>query len=46
MARWREYKCFDCDQIFLLPENSRASTCPRCGSDRIQDGGTRDLTDQ
>ncbi len=39
-----EYKCFDCDQIFLLPQGSRATVCPRCGSDRIQHAGEMKVT--
>jgi len=46
MAKWSEYKCFDCDQIFLLPAGPKATTCPRCASDRIQYGGDRYLVDQ
>ncbi|MCY0909881.1 hypothetical protein [Sulfobacillus sp. hq2] len=34
-----EFKCFDCDQVFLLPQGSRATVCPRCSSDRIQHAG-------
>ncbi len=45
MAKWSEYKCFDCDQIFLLPAGRKAQTCPRCASDRIQYGGDRELVD-
>lgn len=46
VAKWSEYKCFDCDQIFLLPGGHRAATCPRCASDRIQYGGDRQLVDE
>ncbi len=39
-----EYKCFDCDQVFLLPAGSKATVCPRCASDRIQHGGQMKVT--
>lgn len=39
-----EYKCFDCDQVFLLPAGSTATVCPRCASDRIQHGGEMQVT--
>lgn len=37
-VRLDEYKCFDCDQIFLIRHSAQAKYCPRCGSDRIQFG--------
>ncbi len=39
-----EYKCFDCDQVFLLPAGPKATVCPRCASDRIQHGGQMKVT--
>jgi Zn finger protein HypA/HybF involved in hydrogenase expression len=34
-----EYKCFDCDEVFLIRFGGKAKLCPRCGSDRIQTWG-------
>ncbi len=33
-----EFKCVDCDQLFLMPGKVPAKFCPRCGSDGIQFG--------
>ena len=33
-----EFKCVDCDQLFLMPGKPSAKFCPRCGSDGIQYG--------
>jgi DNA-directed RNA polymerase subunit RPC12/RpoP len=41
-----EFKCFDCDQVFLLPAGGKATVCPRCGSDRIQEAGKVKVTIQ
>lgn len=38
-----EFKCVDCDQLFLLPGKSKAKFCPRCGSDGIQYGAVTEV---
>lgn len=38
-VKMTEFKCFDCDQVFLLPGKGPSKYCPKCGSERVQNGG-------
>lgn len=38
-VRLNEFKCWDCDQIFLVPLAGQVKFCPRCESQSIQHGG-------